>query len=317
MTLGEHPDGMVDFRQQPGDGGLARTGVAHKHQVQAHGGHRKLRVLPEFAHLHQIDEAFHVGLHLGKAGELVQLGEKLFQRSGGLRRSLGRRALRVVLSRYFSLKSGGNRGGGIFRGAWGFGDEIHYVQRGLASGEPVRVAKGGELVGAPVHKSGLLFAHHPIYRREEQQHEGEHVDEPASGALARQGIRRAHPGEKGGGHKAGILIHHGGELPVKSGRHRITLAVNCFIILHMAGSDRLPLCMPDAQGAFAHERVGLPAYPDPESGIGDMPAKGGERLVILFVYRRGADRSAHKRSTPYPNLQSVLLIILNPAASVK
>ena len=55
LALGQHADGMVDFRQQPGDGGFAGAWIAQKYQVQGHRRHWKTLLLPELLDLDQID----------------------------------------------------------------------------------------------------------------------------------------------------------------------------------------------------------------------------------------------------------------------
>ena len=75
LALAEHPHRPIDLGQQPGHGGLARAGVAHEDQVQGHGGHRQVGLLPQLAHLYQVDKALHIFLYLVQAAQAVQLSQ--------------------------------------------------------------------------------------------------------------------------------------------------------------------------------------------------------------------------------------------------
>ena len=67
LTGGQHPYRLVYLGQQPGYRGLASPRISHEYQVEGHGRDGQARLLPKPAHLHQIDEALHIGLHLVQA----------------------------------------------------------------------------------------------------------------------------------------------------------------------------------------------------------------------------------------------------------
>ena len=79
LALGQHADGVVEPGQQAGHCGLACPRVAQEYQVQGHRGDGQARLLPEAAHLHQIDQALHILLHLLQAAQPVQFGQQLLQ----------------------------------------------------------------------------------------------------------------------------------------------------------------------------------------------------------------------------------------------
>ena len=79
LAFGQNADGVIQLGQKAGHRGLACPRVAQKHQMQGHGGNGQARLFPEAAHLHQIDQAFHIPLHLVQSAQPVQLGQQLLQ----------------------------------------------------------------------------------------------------------------------------------------------------------------------------------------------------------------------------------------------
>lgn len=72
LSLGQHADGLIQPRQQPGHGGFPGARVAQKHQVQADGRHRQLLLLAQLADLHQVDETAHVLFHVVQSAQFIQ-----------------------------------------------------------------------------------------------------------------------------------------------------------------------------------------------------------------------------------------------------
>ena len=287
---------MVDPGQQPGHGGLAGARVAHEHQVEGHGGHGQAVLLAQPAHLHQIDEALYVGLHLVQAAQAVQLGQQLLQAGGGLGLLLG-----LFLPPGLPRR-GGSRllrpGGGGFRLGL-FGDEVLHVQGGLLPLEAVPVAQGGEGVGAGVDKPGLLLADRVIHGGEEQYHQGHQIDEPPGQAGARHLVAGPHPGEEVGHPEAGVLADGGGQLPEQDGRHRVALGVDGVIVFHIAGGGRGPVPLPHPQGAGPHEGVHLLGELHPQGGVGDLAAEGGDPVAVLLMHLGGAERTFQSCNTSF------------------
>ncbi len=120
LPLGQHADGVIQPGQQPRHRGLAGARVAHKYQMQAHGGNRQAVLLPQSAHLDQVDETAHVLLHCLQTAQRVQLRQQILHILR-LRSLLLRRLCRLCLSlrrlgrgRLFLLRTGQ-----IVRGAAG------------------------------------------------------------------------------------------------------------------------------------------------------------------------------------------------------
>ena len=157
---------MVNLGQQPGYRGLARAGIAHKHQVQGHGGHRQPRLLAQLAHFHQVDKPLHVLLHLVQPAQLIQLGQQLLQRGLRLSRGLVLLACGLRLGR-----RGGHRlilrlsrfDGGAVGAA---GHKLVHVQPAFSPLHPAVVAVGGQGIGADIDKPRLRLAHLAVHRGE-------------------------------------------------------------------------------------------------------------------------------------------------------
>ena len=279
---------MVELGQQPGHGGLARAGIAQEHQVEGHGGHRQIGLLAQLAHLHQVDEALDVLLDLAEAAQSVQLRHELLQGGLGLRRLPGLFGFGLLLPLGRPVGAAC-----LHRGAVGAaGDEVLHVQGAPAPLHPRPVAVGGHGVGAGVDKPRLRLAHHPVGGGEQQQHQGEGVHKAAAQALIQLQVHLHQPPEKVGQHKALVLGHLAGQLPVQGGGHRVSLAVDGVIVLHVDRGQPLVL-LPHAAGALPQEAVRLPAEGHPGRRVWDLTAEGGHGLVILLVDGRRAERLLH------------------------
>ena len=77
VALRDDSDGVVDLREQPGDGGLAGAGIAGEDEVVTGLDHRHSAFGAKLLHLQQAAEASHLGLHVGQADESVELGQQI------------------------------------------------------------------------------------------------------------------------------------------------------------------------------------------------------------------------------------------------
>ena len=245
-------------------------------------------LLAQPAHLHQIDEALYVGLHLVQTAQAVQLGHQLLQAGGGLRLLPGRRSR---LSR--SRRSGG-RGGGVRLGRRRPpGDEVLHVQGRLLPLEAVPVAEGGEGVGTGVDEACLLLAPHVVHSGKEQEHQGDQVDKTAGQVGAGHLVAGPHPGEEVGHPEAGVLADGGGQLPEQNGGGRIALGIDGIIVLHVAGGEGGTVPLPYAQGAGPEKDIRLLGELHPQGGVCDLPPEGGHPFTVLLVHLGGAERTFH------------------------
>ena len=262
--------------------------------MQGHGGDGQAGLLPQPAHLHQVDEALHVLLHLGQAAQAVQLSQELLQSGLGLRRK-GFRFPLIPLGRLL---------GGLLRGSGSTGDELVRLQGGAVSGQAVLSAQLQQNVGAGVDKAGLGLADHIVHRREQQEDEGRLVGKAPgqSGALppvvVPQGL------EEGGGLKQVVVGHAGGHLPVQGGGGEVFSRVDGVVELHMLGRDGLGVVrLPHPQGAVLEEGVRLPVEGLAQCGVGNPPPEGGDGLAVLLMDLGGGHGSwLHPGSSPLRRL---------------
>ena len=175
--------------------------------MQRHGGDGQAGLLPELAHLHQIDEALHVLLHLVQAAQLVQLLQQLLQ--GGLGLLRGPVLLPGGGSR---LLFGGGRGGCAGLGS----RELVGPDGGPVGPQAVPVAQLQQHVVAGVDKARLALADHPVHRSEEEQQQGEVVGEVPGQGGALHPVVPPQVGEEGGGLEQVEVGHAGGHLPVQA-----------------------------------------------------------------------------------------------------
>ena len=195
LSLGQNADGVVNFGQQTGHRGLAGAGVAHKHQMEGHGGNGQTGFLPELSHLHQVDEAFHILLHPFQTTQSVQLGQNGVQ-VGLFHRFRGRFRFGLLL----------NWGGGVV------GDEL----LGAHGGGGIRVlgTQGQQVIGTAVDKSRLRLADHIVHCRKGQQQKGELIHKTAGQISTHQPVVFQHGQEKIRGCEAGGIGHAAGDLPI-------------------------------------------------------------------------------------------------------
>ena len=145
---------MVNFGQQTGHSGFAGTRIAHKHQMERHGGHRQAGLFPEFAHVHQIDQALHILLDPIQAAQAVQFRQQFFQRFLRLRRP-------------FPFV---RRGGGRDRRR-----KLVRTDSGTFDAQTVLVTQLQQTIAAGVDKARLALADHPVHRGEQEQEQGKLV----------------------------------------------------------------------------------------------------------------------------------------------
>ena len=287
LPLGQHPDGVVEPGQQPGHRSLAGARVAQEHQVQGHGGDRQIRLLPEPAHLHQVDQALHVLFHLIQAAQTVQLGHQFLQ--GGL----GRRLLVLLRRGRRELVPGGGLNGRRVRSGRP-GDEGICLQGGAVPLQPVPVAQVQQNIGAGVDKGGLPLAHHPVGGGEQEQHQGQLVGKAPGQAGAVGAVVLAQILKEGGGPEQIEIGHPRGHLPVQGGGNGAARGPDGVVHLHILGGDGAgAVRLPHPQGAPAHGLVHLPAEAHAQGGVGDELAEGGDGLTVLAVYFSGGHGFAH------------------------
>ena len=157
------------------------------------------------AHLHQVDEALHVLLHLVQAAQARPARPSAPPATGSgsvlrFRRSPSGPARPAAAVGLVRGLAGAHR-----RAVRPAGDEVLHIQRGLAAGHPRLVAEGGHGVGAGIDEGGLVLADQPVGGGKEQHHQGEGVHEPAAQALALLHVRLHQPPEEIGQHKAGVV----------------------------------------------------------------------------------------------------------------
>ena len=171
-----------------------------------------------------------------------------------------------------------------------------------------------------VDKPGLLLADDVVHRREEQQHQGHQVHEPAGQLSAGHLVAGPHPGKEAGRLKAGVLRYRGGQLPEQNGGHRIPLGVHRVVVLHVAGGEGVAVPAPHAQRAGAEKGVRLGGKALPQRPVPDLTPEGGDALLILLVYRRSGHGTLHQASAPVSLNGSTDIIsdgdwIINPGLS--
>ena len=88
LALREQPERAVDAGDQPGDGGLAGAGVAVEDQVPGDRRRGQAGVAAQPLDPQHRGLAVDLGLHVGQADQVVELGEQLLD---GLARALGLR----------------------------------------------------------------------------------------------------------------------------------------------------------------------------------------------------------------------------------
>ena len=252
LALFQHADGGVDTTQQPGDGGLARAGVAGEHQVQAHGRDGQAVLLPETADFDEVDHALHVPLYVREADEAVQLGHQLVQR-GGLIAACGG-LIRLGRGRF-------RRGGGggrvlVDEGGLAAGDIVRGVERALGGLDARGIADGGQAVGDVGDVLRLGHGHVVVHGRQVQEDVRHHAHEHARAVAPFAAVALGEAPEEH--RRQGVLRSADGtrEVPEQPGAALAALGVELVGGVHVLLGDGAA-APPEPEGAVGHELVQL------------------------------------------------------------